>query len=156
MPNQLRLFTLLSGLIIASLATSTAVVPAQSSDRPTFSRDVAPILYRNCVTCHRPGEIAPMSLITYAQARPYARSIRERVELGTMPPWHAEAAPGTFVNERRLSAKEKETISLWANNGAPEGDAKEMPQVPIFAEGWTIGKPDAVAAGAATSAKDTI
>jgi mono/diheme cytochrome c family protein len=146
MPSQLQRFTLLAGLTIASLATSTAVVPAQSSDTPTFSRDVAPILYRNCVTCHRPGEIAPMSLLTFQQARPYARSIRERVELGTMPPWHAEATPGTFLNERRLSAAEKETLSRWANNGAPEGDPKDMPPVPVFTEGWTIGKPDAVVA----------
>jgi hypothetical protein len=144
MPKQLRLLTLLVGLIVASLATSTAILPAQSSDVPTFSRDVAPILYRNCVSCHRPGEIAPMSLLTYTQARPYARSIRERVELGTMPPWHAEAVPGTFLNERRLSAAEKDTLSRWANNGAPEGDPKDMPPVPVFAEGWTIGKPDAV------------
>src|SRR5262252_10446104 len=120
MSNQLRLFPLLLGLIVASLATRAAVMPAQSSDTPTFSHDVAPILYRNCVACHRPGEIAPMSLITYQQTRPYARSIRERVELGTMPPWHADAPPGTFLNERRLSAAEKEILSRWANNGAPE------------------------------------
>ena len=85
-----------------------------------------------------------MSLLTYEQARPYARSIRERIELGTMPPWHAEASPGTFLNERRLSSAEKEILSRWANNGAPEGDPKDMPPVPVFAEGWTIGKPDAV------------
>jgi hypothetical protein len=85
-----------------------------------------------------------MSLLTYEQARPYARSIRERVELGTMPPWHAEAPPGTFLNERRLTAMEKETLARWANNGAPQGDAKDMPAPPVFTEGWTIGKPDAV------------
>jgi hypothetical protein len=144
MPNQLRLFPFLLGLIVASLATRAAVMPAQSSDTPTFSRDVAPILYRNCVTCHRPGEIAPMSLITYQQTRPYARSIRERIELGTMPPWHAEAPRGTFLNERGLSAADKEILSRWANNGAPEGDPKDLPPVPVFTEGWTIGKPDAV------------
>jgi mono/diheme cytochrome c family protein len=132
------------GLIVASLATGTAILPAQSQAPPTFSRDVAPILYRNCVSCHRPGEIAPMSLLTYEQARPYARSIRERIELGTMPPWHADATPGTFLNERRLTAAEKETLSRWANNGAPQGDPKDMPPVPVFTEGWTIGKPDAV------------
>ena len=144
MPNHLRLFILPAGLLVASLATSTAFSPAQSSDTPTFSRDVAPILYRNCVSCHRPGEIAPMSLLTYSQARPYARSIRERVELGMMPPWHADAAPGTFLNERRLSATEKQILSSWANNGAPEGNPKDMPPIPAFTEGWTIGKPDAV------------
>src|SRR6188768_1439772 len=134
------------GLALASLATSTAIPPVQAPAAPTFSRDVAPILYRNCVTCHRPGEMAPMSLLIYEQARPYARSIRERIELGIMPPWHADAAAGTFLNERRLSAQEKETISRWVANGAPQGDPKDMPAVPVFAEGWTIGKPDAVVA----------
>jgi hypothetical protein len=142
----LQLFPFSVGLIVLSLATRAAVVSVQSADTPTFSRDVAPILYKNCVTCHRPGEIAPMSLITYQQTRPYARSIRERVELGTMPPWHAEEPPGTFLNERRLSTAEKEILSRWANNGAPEGDPKDMPPAPVFTEGWTIGKPDAVVA----------
>jgi len=129
-----------------ALATSTAILPAQFPAAPTFSRDVAPILYRNCVTCHRPGEMAPMSLLTYEPARPYARSIRERIELGIMPPWHADAAAGTFLNERRLSAEEKDTISRWVTNGAPQGDPRDMPAVPVFAEGWTIGKPDAIVA----------
>jgi len=133
-------------LIVVSLIAGAATVPAQSPATPTFSKDIAPILYRNCVTCHRPGEIAPMSLLTYEQARPFARSIRDRVELGTMPPWHAEAAPGTFSNERRLTAAEKETITRWANGGAPQGDPKNMPPVPVFPEGWTIGKPDAIVA----------
>src|SRR3954469_13504272 len=146
MPIRLRSLTFAVIAIAASLTMGIAVLPAQSPAAPTFSRDVAPILYRNCVSCHRPGEIAPMSLITYSQVRPYARSIRERIELGTMPPWHAEAAPGTFVNERLLSAAEKQILSRWANNGAPEGDLKDMPPVPVFAEGWTIGKPDAVVA----------
>jgi len=146
MPNQPRAFAFGAVLIIALLAMSRVVLPAQSPSQsaPTFSRDVAPILYRNCVECHRPGEIAPMSLLTYEQVRPYARSIRERIELGTMPPWHADAAPGTFLNERSLPSAEKETISRWVNNGAPQGDPKDLPPVPVFAEGWSFGKPDAV------------
>jgi len=144
MSNNARSLTLAAGLITASLVARAAVLPAQTSAIPTFSRDVAPILYRNCVSCHRPGEIAPMSLLTYEQTRPYARSIRERIELGTMPPWHAEAAPGTFLNDRRLSAIEKETVVRWASNGAPQGDPKDLPAVPVFSEGWSFGKPDAV------------
>src|SRR5436190_22350814 len=137
MPHSLRSLTFAAAVLtVASLTVSTAVLPAQSPATPTFSKDVAPILYRNCVTCHRPGEIAPMSLLTYEQVRPYARSIRDRIEQGTMPPWHAEAVHGTFLNERRLSAAEKETIARWANNGAPQGDPKEMPPVPAFPEGW--------------------
>jgi hypothetical protein len=144
MPNHFRSLTFAAGLIAALLAVSTSVLPAQSSATPTFSNDVAPILYRNCVSCHRPGEIAPMSLLTYEQARPYARSIKERIELGSMPPWHAEASPGTFLNDRRLNAAEKSIIVRWANNGAPQGDPKDMPQAPVFTEGWSFGKPDAV------------
>ena len=111
---------------------------------PTFTKDIAPILYRNCTACHRPGEIAPMSLLTYEDARPYAKAIRDDVSEGHMPPWHADAAHGTFLNERRLTGTEKETLLEWANNGAPKGDPKDLPPAPSYVEGWAIGKPDAV------------
>jgi mono/diheme cytochrome c family protein len=146
MRDTLRYLTFAAGLALAATAAGTSVLPAQSPDTPTFSKDIAPILYKNCATCHRPGEIAPMSLLTYDQVRPFARSIRTHVEQGTMPPWHAEAAPDTFVNERRLTANEKETIAKWANNGSPQGDPRDLPPIPAFPEGWTIGKPDAIVA----------
>jgi hypothetical protein len=117
---------------------------AAAQQVPTFSRDVAPILYENCVGCHRPGESAPMSFITYAAARPWARAMTRRVNDGTMPPWHADATPGTFENERRLTAEEKQIINRWADAGAPEGDPKDLPPAPKFADGWGIGVPDAV------------
>ncbi len=134
------------GLHFLTFITCVSIVAAmaQSGETPTFSKDVAPILFKNCVSCHRPGEMAPMSLLTYAQARPFARSIREKVELGTMPPWHAEAPAGTFLNERQLTSTEKGILVRWASNGAPEGDPKDMPPVPSFPTGWTIGTPDAV------------
>jgi hypothetical protein len=113
---------------------------------PTFSREVAPIFYDNCVNCHRPGEMAPMSLVTFDQARPWARSIREQVLLGAMPPWHADAPSGTFVNERILTDEDRATIVSWVDNGAPEGSPADLPDVPAFASGWTIGPPDAVVA----------
>jgi hypothetical protein len=113
-------------------------------DVPTFARDVAPILYKNCTSCHRPGEIAPMSLLTYEDARPWAKAIRDEVSEGHMPPWHAEAPHGTFVNERRLTEDEKATIVKWASNGAPKGDPTLLPAVPKYADGWAIGKPDLV------------
>src|ERR1700739_4399144 len=94
---------------------------------PNFSKDVAPILYRNCVVCHRPGAIAPMSLVTYEETRPWAKAIREKVSLGQMPPWHATAPRGTFSNDRRLTDQEKEILVRWAGNGAPRGDPKELP-----------------------------
>src|SRR5438045_447849 len=92
---------------------------AASPNAPTFSKDVAPILYKNCASCHRAGEIAPMSLLTYEDARPWAKSIREKVSLGQMPPWHATQSHGTFANDRRLSAAEKDTLVRWADGGAP-------------------------------------
>jgi hypothetical protein len=117
---------------------------AQTKSAPTFSRDVAPILYKNCASCHRPGEIAPMPLLTYEQTRPWAKSIREKVALDQMPPWHAAEPRGTFSNDRRLSAAEKETLIQWATTGAPKGDPKDLPPMPKFTDGWEIGTPDLV------------
>jgi mono/diheme cytochrome c family protein len=111
---------------------------------PTFSRDVAPVLYANCVTCHRPGEAAPMSLLTYADARPWAGAIGRQVAEGIMPPWHADAAPGTFENERRLTSEEKDLVARWVAGGAQQGDPTDLPAPPSWAEGWRIGQPDSV------------
>jgi hypothetical protein len=112
---------------------------------PTFSKDVAPILFKNCTSCHRPGEIAPMSLLTYKDARPWARSIRQEVSLGQMPPWHADPAHGEFANDRRLSDADKEMIARWVDAGAPEGDPGDLPPQPTYADGdWHIGEPDVV------------
>ena len=107
---------------IVAAVTGIAVRGAAQSQAPvpTFTKDVAPILFKNCTTCHRPGEIAPMSLMTYEDARPYARAIFEETRDGHMPPWHAEAPEGTFTNERRLSDAEKNILMKWATNGAPK------------------------------------
>jgi hypothetical protein len=118
--------------------------PIATSSGPTFSRDVAPILYKNCTSCHRPGEIGPMSLLTYQGVRPWAKSIAARVTAGTMPPWHADPTIGEFQNDRRLSPAERETLLQWVANGAPEGDPKDLPAPPRYADGWMIGQPDAV------------
>jgi hypothetical protein len=88
--------------------------------------------------------MGPMPLITYAQVRPYARAIRAKVGDGVMPPWHADAPAGTFRNERRLSDTERDTIVKWASNGGPAGDPSDLPPPPQFAQGWTIGQPDAI------------
>jgi hypothetical protein len=85
-----------------------------------------------------------MSLLTYEQTRPWAKSIREKVSTGLMPPWHADAPHGIFANDRRLTDREKDTLIRWASSGAPEGNAADLPAAPKFAEGWEIGKPDAV------------
>jgi mono/diheme cytochrome c family protein len=127
----------------AVLGVATLALNATAAT-PTFSKDVAPILYKNCASCHRPGDIAPMPLLTYEQVRPWAKSIREKVALGQMPPWHADAPRGTFSNDRRLTDVEKDTLSRWAGNGAPAGDPKDLPPLPHFTEGWEIGTPDAI------------
>jgi hypothetical protein len=117
---------------------------SSSAAIPTFNTDVAPILYKHCTQCHRPGEIAPMSLLTYEAARPWARSIRDKVTEGSMPPWHADAPSGTFENERRLTDQERRTLVAWANGGAPEGRASDLPPAPAHTDGWIIGRPDVV------------
>lgn len=117
---------------------------AYSRRELTFSKDVAPIFYQKCSFCHRPGEIAPMSLLSYKEARPWAKSIREKIANGTMPPWHADFRYGSFKNDRRLSKTEAETIIDWVDDGAKEGDPADLPAAPHYAEGWQIGQPDVV------------
>jgi hypothetical protein len=118
---------------------------ALAADAPvTFTKDVAPILYKSCVECHRPTMFAPMSLMTFEDARPWARAIKQRVTARTMPPWGADPAHGTFKNDPRLSDGDVETIAKWVDAGAPKGDDKDMPAAPQLVEGWTIGKPDAI------------
>src|SRR6186997_2335615 len=96
---------ILSGAIISAKG-SPDQTPAKASV-PTFTKDVAPILYKNCTSCHRPGEIGPMSLLTYDNVRPRAKDIRDKVADGVMPPWHADKAHGKFANERSLTEEEK-------------------------------------------------
>jgi hypothetical protein len=101
-------------------------------------------MYAKCVSCHRPGEVAPMSLITFKDVRPWAGSIREKVASRVMPPWHADRQYGSFRNEQSLTPAEIDTIVKWASAGAPEGDPSRLPSLPKFADGWQIGVPDMV------------
>ena len=126
----------LSALSVAPQAS------AQQAATPTFNQDVAPILFANCTSCHRAGEIAPMSLMTYKDARPWAKAIATRVANGTMPPWHADPAHGTFSNARVLSDEQKSTIAKWASAGSPEGPGP-APAPPTYNDGWNI-TPDVV------------
>ena len=111
---------------------------------PTFSKDVAPILYSRCVECHRPGEAAPMAFTSYAEVRPWAKAIKQAVLTRTMPPWLADPHFGSFRNDRRLPDDAIRTIVAWADAGAPEGNPKADAAMPRFETGWRIGKPDAV------------
>jgi hypothetical protein len=134
------------GLSLASALLVPAVAGAQSrpAAAPTFSKDVAPIIYKNCTVCHRPGEIGPFSMLTYAETRPWVKAIATQVANGTMPPWHADPAYSTFINDRRLSDADKDTIVKWVAAGAPEGNRADLPAVPTYPAGWAIGQPDAV------------
>ncbi|HLG15966.1 MAG TPA: cytochrome c [Blastocatellia bacterium] len=141
--------TVLASIAVALAATACLIaLPAGASDNKrinvTFNKDVAPILNKNCVQCHRPGEIAPMSLMSYKDARPWARSIREKVVGRVMPPWHADPRHGEFMNDRRLSHDDVETIAAWVDQGAKEGNPKDLPPSPSFLDGWNIGKPDVI------------
>jgi hypothetical protein len=136
-----------AGAVFAGAVFVTAEQgPAAPAAVPTFTKDVAPILYKNCTGCHRPGEIAPFSLLTYEDARPHAAAIRDEVADGTMPPWHADPRHGQFLNDRSLTAEEKDTILRWARGGAPKGDPADLPPAPKYVEGWELGEPDVVLA----------
>ena len=137
--NRIRVAVALAGLI-----GTAASVYAQSPAAPTFSKDVAPILYKNCTNCHRPGEIGPMPLVSFNDARPWAKAIANRVTDGTMPPWHADPAHGEFLNDRSLSAADRDTIVKWASGGALEGKRADLPKLPAYAEGWQMGQPDTI------------
>jgi hypothetical protein len=137
----------LSVVTIAAGAAGTASSgPAPAPAAPTFTRDVAPILYANCTTCHRTGEIAPMPLVSYQDARPWAKSIRAKVMAREMPPWGADPKHGKFKDDRSLSDAEIDTIVRWVDAGAPKGEDADLPRLPEFPAGWPKGQPDAIIA----------
>ena len=126
--------------VVGSLLLASA---AAAADGPTFYKDVLPILQANCQTCHRPGEVAPMSLVTYEQARPWARAIKAAVVSKQMPPWFADPGYAHLANERRLVDREINTLVAWADSGAPAGDPATAPPPLTFESGWNI-KPDVI------------
>ncbi len=114
------------------------------SKEVTYSGQIAPILWKNCAGCHRPGEVGPFSLLTYEDAAKRADFLADITATRRMPPWKAEPEFGKFHDERRLSQAEIELIAKWAATGAPEGDRKELPKPPEFPTGWQLGEPDLV------------
>ena len=132
---------LLAGLMSAGLPAAAQEV--------TFTRDVAPILQRSCVSCHRPGSLAPMPLITYDHVRPWARAIKDKIsrpddDPERMPPWFIEKNVGIqqFKDDPSLSQEEVALIAAWVDNGAPRGDPADMPEIDLAGANWTIGEPD--------------
>jgi hypothetical protein len=129
--------------LIAVVGSLLGASTLAAADSPTFYTDVLPILQANCQSCHRPGEVAPMSLVTFEQSRPWARAIKAAVVARQMPPWFADPNYGHFANQRRLSDREIETIAAWVDAGAPAGDESAAPAPRAFENGWNI-KPDII------------
>ncbi len=141
--KQTALMVLGAAVILSGAANAAGPV--------TFSKDVLPILQENCQNCHRPGGqnmsgmIAPMSLMTYNEVRPWAKAIARAVEAKEMPPWHAsEEQHGLFKNERTLTDGEIATLLAWVNQGSKRGNPSDAPATPEFKEGWFMGEPDLV------------
>jgi hypothetical protein len=133
----------------STLADQTAEGPAVSNvaaPAPTFSKDVLPILQRSCQKCHRPGTAAPMSLLTYQEARPWARSIKARVTSRQMPPWHIDRSIGEYADDPSLSDREIATIAAWIDGGAPQGNPADAPPPLKFSplDEWVLGAPDLI------------
>src|SRR5215471_6842491 len=140
------LFTATFLAIAASLAIGTGASDKTAPTyTPTFTKDIAPIVFNKCATCHRTGEAVPMPLTSYQEVRPWSRDIKEQTVQRAMPPWPAD--PGAslkFRNERRLTQNEINTISAWVDAGSPKGDDADLPPLPKFAPGWALGQPDMV------------
>lgn len=147
-PKRPMLFLLLMVLATTSVVVVTHGANSGTSgqDEVTFSKDVARIVYQHCAECHRPNDIAPFSVLTYKEVLPWAESIREKVSAREMPPWHADSRYGEFLNDRRLSREEIETIVSWVAQGAKEGNPEDLPPLPRYFPGWRMGKPDIVLA----------
>lgn len=119
-------------------------VKSKGTTSVTFTRDISRLLQQHCQECHRAGQIGPMPLLTYEDASAWSETIKEVVDEGRMPPWHADPKHGTFANDRRLPKADREALLAWIDAGCPKGDDKDLPSPKTFAEGWRIGKPDAV------------
>jgi hypothetical protein len=112
--------------------------------RPTFNKHIAPIVFEQCASCHRPGEVAPFSLLSYADVKKRAQQIAQVTSDRFMPPWKSVEGHGKFIGERRLSKEQIELIGRWVQDGTAEGDAGDLPAVPQFNDNWTLGEPDIV------------
>jgi hypothetical protein len=132
----------MTGRVVVALCSFALFLSA--AEKPTFTQTIAPILYEDCVTCHRPGEAAPFSLISYEDVKKRGALIATVTQSRYMPPWHAEHGFGEFAQERRLTNAQIAAIGDWVKQGMAEGDRSKMPRLPEFADGWHLGKPDLV------------
>src|SRR5262245_61459315 len=136
----------LSSATLLSQASGARGSQARSTNsNPTFTETIAPIVYANCVTCHRAGEVAPFSLITYEDVIKKGKQIARVTGSKYMPPWHAVHGYGEFVGERGLTDAQIAAIAAWVKNGMPRGDDSKMPKLPVFPpDGWQLGQPDLI------------
>ncbi len=141
-------FSLNAGCILAALVSILLFVAADSpqkvSSPPTFYRDVVPILQEHCQTCHRPGEIAPFSLVSYKETKPWAQAIKKAAQSKNMPPWFADPRFGKWADDPSLTPEQIATLAAWADAGAPGGDPHDAPPAKKWSAGWNIPQPDAV------------
>ena len=145
MPVLLRFSRCAAALIaVLTLGSPAAAQIRSDAGAPTFNRDLAPIVFSRCSTCHRPGGSAPFALLTYEDVRARARQIVTAVTARSMPPWLATTEAGTFAGDRRLSDADVAVFQEWLQRGALQGDAADLPPVPVWHEGWTLGSPDLV------------
>jgi len=133
-----------AAFIIVAIVWFVSCGPSPRERVYTFNREIAPIVWQKCSGCHRPGEVAPFSLIEYEEVRSRVRQIVEVTKQGVMPPWLPQPGYGTFAGERRLSADEVDRIVRWVEQGAVEGAAADLPERPAWPEGWQLGRPDLV------------
>src|SRR6185295_12309808 len=122
-------------------------LPASSlraAEPVTFNKHIAPLVFQNCAGCHRPGEVAPFSLLSYSDVSKRSKQIQEVTKSRFMPPWKSVEGHGKFVGERRLTGEQVELIAKWVEQGTAEGDAKDLPPQPEFKDGWKLGPPDIV------------
>src|SRR5215470_16957127 len=132
----------ITGLFL--LPASQADTTRTSTKQVTFTKDVAPIFFKNCAECHRAGEAAPFSVMSYKDVRPWAKSVKEKVVKREMPPWHADPHVQEFKNDRRMTQAEIDTVTAWVDGGSIEGDPNDLRAAPKFVDGWRIGKPDMI------------
>src|ERR1700686_1179884 len=118
--------------VVTLPAAGPVDTPAAAPANPTFTKDVLPIFQKSCQACHRPGQMAPFSLVTYEDARPWARSIKQKVESRYMPPWHLDRTVGQYDPDPSLSDAQIALIARWVDQGAPQGDAKDAPAAIVW------------------------
>ena len=140
----LQIATIGLAIIAVAVTRPRESLGARTAD-PTFAEDVAPVLFKNCASCHHTGGLAPFSVLYYDSAAAFLDEIRGAVSSGAMPPWHAEGPHGVFRNDRRLSDEEKQLILKWIETGAQPGDLKKLPPRPEYPSTWAMGTPDLVA-----------